>query len=132
MIHYRIFYGDGSEFDSIDDIGLPPARNVQVILQWDDSGPFFQTRGDFYIRWPESARWVAVDPGGFFDFAIEMGWLGVEDTYSGPVIYEAMRQALLSGRCLFGRTITNAHYKAIVERAKVVKTTWRSWEPRPK
>lgn len=86
-------------------VGTPPARDVQVILQEDDKGPYFQSGADYYVWWDE--RWLGVDLFGLFDYLMD------------------------SGLVLFGRTITNEEYQAIYQEAKVEKRTWRPNERRP-
>ena len=97
----KIFYGDNSSYEGDD----PPARDVQIILQEDRDGPYFQSGSDYYV-WLED-HWLGVDLFGLFDFLIE------------------------SGLVLFGRTITNMEYLAILEKAKVEKKTWRPKERKP-
>jgi hypothetical protein len=97
----RIFYGDGTEYEG----DRPPTRDVQVILQHDESGPYFQSGSDYYV-W-QGDRWQGVDIFGLFDFLLD------------------------SRLVLFGRTIDREEYNAIYQRAKVVKNTWRPGERRP-
>ena len=97
----KIFYGDKSVYEG----DKPPARDVQVILQEGDNGPYFQSGSDYYV-WLED-RWLGVDQFGLYDFLIE------------------------SGLVLFGRTITNKEYRAILKKAKIKKKTWRPKERKP-
>lgn len=102
---YKVFYSGGQIYDSATDPGQPPARDVQVILQYDSRvGPYFQTGADYYVF--RDGRWLGVDIFGLFDFLLD------------------------SGLVLFGRTINNQEYQAIYQRAKVDKQTWlRSERP---
>jgi hypothetical protein len=98
---WRIYYSDGTVYDG----DRPPARDVQVILQHDEDGPYFQSGSDYYIRLGD--RWQGVDIFGLFDYLLD------------------------SGLVLFGRTITRKEYDAAYQRAKVDKNTWRPGERRP-
>lgn len=128
---YRVFYGDGRELSDEDaPLTGDNARDVQVVLQPDEEvGPYFQTGGDYYVMWTD--RWVAVDPGGYFDFCIEQGWTDYDTKITPAVSFELIRKGLISGRVLMGRTISNSDYKAIYQRARVVKTLWAKDERRP-
>ncbi len=97
----RIFYGDGVEYEGDD----PPARDVQVILQHDNAGPYFQSGSDYYVK--QADRWQGVDIFGLFDYLLDSGFV------------------------LFGRTIGRDEYNEIYQRSKVVKNTWRPGERRP-
>ena len=97
---YRIYYSDGEADDHI-----PKARDVQVILQHDpERGPYFQSGCDYYVL--RDGAWVGVDIFGLYDFLID------------------------SGLVLFGRTITNAEYKAVLDKALAFKDTWLPGERR--
>ncbi len=69
MIQWRIYYSDGSTFDSTqgtsDDA---PAFGVQVILQLTDNGRIRDsvTGGDFYLC-SENGRWSGSDLVGLID-----------------------------------------------------------------
>jgi hypothetical protein len=72
---------------------------VQVILQNDpERGPYFQSGADYYV-W-RGDHWRGVDIFGLFDYLLD------------------------SGLVLFGRTITNAEYIKIYQRAKGDKAGW--------
>jgi hypothetical protein len=97
----RVYYSDGTVYEG----DKPPARDVQVILQSDEAGPYFQSGSDYYVL--RDGRWVGVDIFGLFDYLLDSGFV------------------------LFGRTITNDEYQAIYQRAKVDKATWRRGERKP-
>lgn len=101
MIKY--FYPDGLIYEGDN----PPARGVQVIVQSDEDGPYMTTGADYYIWREDMGGWLGVDIFGLFDFLIE------------------------SGLVLFGRTISNAEYRDIFQRAKLEKNTWKRNERRP-
>lgn len=102
----RIYYGDGTTYEG----DRPPARDVQVILQHDpERGPYFQSGFDYYV-WkdaPAPGRWMGCDIFGLYDYLID------------------------SGIVLFGRTVTNAEYNAIYQRAKGDKKTFLPGERHP-
>jgi hypothetical protein len=108
-MEWEIYYGDGStyrytpELDSnipeVDFVERAPTRDVQVIVQDDpDVGWVMLTTHDYYA-WRKD-RWFGVDKFGLWDYLASDGWKKV----------------------LFGRTLTNAEYQAIYERAK---KAWR-------
>lgn len=92
---WRLYYDDGSTFSSED--GGPqdaPARGVIAILQPDpDVGHHVVTGFDYY--WIRDGVWFGGDLFGLFDHLITPGWKAVK----------------------FGRTTSNAEYRAIVARA---------------
>ena len=101
MTGARIFYSDG-EYSG----DSPPARDVQLIVQSDGAGPpYFQSGTDYYVK--RDGRWLGVDIFGLFDYLMDTGLV------------------------LFGRTITNAEYQAIYQKAKLFKSTWQPGERRP-
>ena len=101
---FKVFYGDGATYKAHED-SHPPARDVQVILQEGENGPYFQSGADYYV-W-QGDRWLGVDIFGLFDYLLD------------------------SGLVLFGRTITNKEYQAIYQKAKVEKSTWGPTDRRP-
>jgi hypothetical protein len=117
-MRWKIFYGDGSTYDS--EQGGPelaPARDVQVIINEDSEYLWAtQTSSDYYV-WDNRTgelRWWGVDKFGLYDYLIEPGWKIV----------------------LFGRTISNEEYAAIFQRAKNdpewgKKASFRRRERRP-
>ena len=103
---YKIYNSKGEVFTQDDaPITGDRARDVQVILQEDESGPYFQTSGDFYV-WRDG-RWWGVDVYGLIDFLLDTGLV------------------------MLGRTITNAEFQAVINQANVDKATWRCWERKP-
>ncbi len=92
---WRVYYGDGTSFDSSD--GRPaeaPGRNVQVIVMPDErTGRYLQCMHDFYV-W--RGRWVGVDQYGLWDYLADPGW----------------------ARVLFGRTIEHDTFSRIYQDAK--------------
>jgi hypothetical protein len=100
----RIYYGDGSEYEG--GSGKPPARDVQIILQYDpERGPYFQSGADYYV-W-RGDHWRGVDIFGLFDYLLD------------------------SGLVLFGRTLKNEEYAEIYQRAKGDKTSFLPGERKP-
>jgi hypothetical protein len=109
-IRWRVYYGDGSIYD--DDNGEAwdaPTRNVQFVLtsspehNW-DLCRFY----DYYWYLPELDRWSGGDIFGLFDYLIEPG----------------------QKKVLFGRTITNAEFQKVFDRACAdqsapMKTGWQ-------
>lgn len=91
---WRIYYGPDNHTDGS---GPGPtgdrARGIQVILQHHpDVGWYTQNSSDYYIWHEQEKRWVGVDIFGLFDFLLE------------------------SGLVLFGRTITNREFQAVMDR----------------
>ncbi len=69
MIQWRIYYSDGSTFDSSQ--GIPddaPAFGVAVIVQLADNGRLRDSvhSGDYYV-YTESGFWVGADLSGLLD-----------------------------------------------------------------
>ena len=102
---FKIFYGNDRTYPTSGKNENPPARDVQVILQDGENGPYFQSGADYYI-WKDNC-WLGVDLFGLYDFLLD------------------------SGLVLFGRTITNEEYQKIYQRAKVEKSTWKPDERKP-
>ena len=90
---WKIYYADGSTFSSNEgSLEDAPARGVQGIAQANSAvGWHVASGGDYYI-WCDDG-WMAVDIFGLFDYLIE------------------------SGTVKFGRTITNAEYNEIFQKA---------------
>lgn len=115
MIDWRIYYGDGSTVTSADcapeDV---PKRNVQCIVRPDeDAGRLVERENDNYVWDYSRNNWKGVDQFGLYDYLIEPGVKIV----------------------LFGRTISEAEYSAILERATSdpdlpPKSAWRKTERR--
>lgn len=93
MAEWRIYYGDGTTYQ-----GSPeeaPERGVQAIAQvHPDVGWAATSSSDYYVYLPHD-WWQGVDVFGLWDYLATPGWK----------------------RVLFGRTVNNAEYKAILERA---------------
>ena len=88
---YRIYYGDGSMFTQGD--GIPPARDVQVIVQeHSDVGWHTQSRYDYYI-WMDG-RYVGVDLFGLYDWLLERGDVLFGRTMTRRVFDRVMAQAV--------------------------------------
>jgi hypothetical protein len=108
-VRWRIYYGDGSTFDSGQ--GEPadaPSLNVQAIVQRDPSphgvGRFVIHGGgqrpnrvplDYYCWDAERGIWLGCDLFGLWDYLSRPGWK----------------------RVLFGRTITDDAYQKIITTA---------------
>ena len=96
QLQWRIYYGDGSTFDS--SMGSPseaPARDVQAIVQPDEqAGRVVISKWDYYY-WQERGCWYGCDIFGLFDYLCRPGWKTVK----------------------FGRTLLNDEYTAIFVRA---------------
>lgn len=95
---WRIFYSDGSTFDSAQGTHLEaPATGVQVIVVRDSDAPesnvghFILQRRDYY--WYEDGEWYCGDIFGMFDFLMR------------------------SGVVKFGQSIPNREYREILGRA---------------
>ncbi len=96
MVQWRIYYGDGTTFDS--EQGAPeqaPAANVQAIAQVADIGIGRRTcsRYDFY--WFDRGEWHGSDLFGLFDYLMRVS----------PSIVK------------FGRVLPRLEFEAILNRA---------------
>ena len=100
MAEYRVYYS-GDKMRTEEDAPLmgDDARDVMVVLQQDENGPYFQSSSDYYV-W-RGGRWWGVDIFGLFDFLLDTGLV------------------------LFGRTVTNEEYQRVYQQAKADKQTWR-------
>jgi len=132
----KIFYSGGREYDGE---GKPPARDVQIILQEDDKGPYLQSGSHYYIK--RDGRWLGVDQYGLFDWLLDSDfynyivpkhhmlidgeWRELKDDFE---LYFWLAE---KGLVLFGRTITNKEYQSILQKAKIERDSWRRWERRP-
>jgi hypothetical protein len=112
-MRWIIYYGDGTEYSNQDgSVFDAPARNVQVIAQEDpDTGQTFARSSDYY--WWTDAGWHSGDWFGLFDYLVEPG----------------------PKKVLFGRTIGNREYEAILQKALnntylPPKSAWRPNERR--
>lgn len=94
MVDWRIYYGDGSTFDSSQGSPLhAPALNVQCIVQPDpDVGRHVVSKFAYY--WWDG-EWYGGDLFGLHDYLMRPGPKTVK----------------------FGRTVSNAEYRAVVRRA---------------
>lgn len=95
MIRFRIYYGDGSAYSG--DPYYAPAVNVQVVVNeaYNPQGYTVSTSKDAYY-WTEIKGWNACDIPGMYDYLM---------LHRGP-------KAIL-----FGRTIRDEDWQAIVARA---------------
>lgn len=84
-VEWRIYYSDGSTFDSRD--GLPsdaPALRVQVIAQADASvGRVLVQNGDYY--WYFDGSWFGGDIAGVYNYLIVSGILDPETVFESPI-----------------------------------------------
>jgi hypothetical protein len=110
---WRIYYGDGSHYDSRDGSAFDaPGRNVQMIAGPDpDHGWYMWRSTDFYLYLEAEDRWIGADIFGLWDYLIEPG----------------------PKKVLFGRTISNADFQKILIHADndpdiPKKTAWRPEE----
>lgn len=111
MAKWLIFYGDNTTFSDQD--GPPdqvPSNNVQVIaVEDEDCGRVLLNSKDYY--WWTGNTWKTGDIFGLYDYLLQPGWK----------------------RVLFGRTIDNHEYQAILAKAGEnnylpSKSARRSWE----
>ena len=142
MLKWRIYYGDGSTWESLD--GKPPIRDVQVIVQsHPDVGWHTMCKYDYYVWWNE--RWQGVDEIGLYDLLDELGLLKavISTTYivmvdgewqnvSSPGFYAWLKEL---GTVLLGRTMTTRQFNNVMKRAVAdlgkLKTGWLRDEERP-
>lgn len=112
---WRIYYGDGTVFTDHDGVAFAaPALNVQMIAVADDDHGWYLCRSsDYYWYLPESDAWQGGDTFGLWDYLAQPG----------------------AKRVMFGRTIGNDAFSAILTRAydEWNKTGWRpgEWRPAP-
>ena len=105
---WRIYYGDGTTFDSTQGADNAPALNVQAIVQRDPSphgvGRFVIHGGgqrpnrapiDYYCYDSEQGIWQGCDFFGLWDYLARPGWKKV----------------------LFGRTVRDEVYQRIITAA---------------
>jgi hypothetical protein len=114
-MRWRIYYGDGTTYDDSQGPAWDaPARNVQAIVVSDpDHGWYILRADDFYWYLADEDRWYSGDRFGMYDYLLDPG----------------------AKRILFGRSIPNAEYARILDRAmgdKLLpeKTGWRPDERR--
>lgn len=113
-LRWRIYYQGGATFDSRDGSAFEaPARGVQMIAVADPEHGWYLCRGDHFYWWLPSDSWQGGDIFGLFDYLIEPG----------------------VKRVLFGRTVTNAEFSEILQRAQndpdiPQKTGWQPDERR--
>jgi hypothetical protein len=104
---YRIYYGDGTESEDV----ITSARDVQIIMQVDPTRrPYFQSGSDYYV-WRDD-YWRGVDIFGLYDYLLDS--------------HRRDRTMVL-----FGRTLKNAEYNAIYQKAKGDKTQFLPSERKP-
>jgi hypothetical protein len=106
----RVYYSDGSVYDSEEDGGAPPPRDVQIILQeHPEVGWHTQSGYDYYVY--RDGRYVGVDLFGLYDWLLERGDV------------------------LFGRTLTRKEFDKVMTRAlkdlDEAKTGWLPSEKKP-
>jgi hypothetical protein len=78
---WRLYYGDGSSYDSDDGSWLTaPHRNVQYLATRDDLPPAHPRAvgslawtGDFYLWWPGYTLPMATDWAGLLDYLCQIG-----------------------------------------------------------
>lgn len=95
-MQWRIFYGDGSTFDSAQ--GAPsdaPSVNVQAIAQVADPGIGRRTVSRFDFYWFDRGEWHGSDLFGLFDYLMRVS----------PSIVK------------FGRVLPRLEFEAILNRA---------------
>jgi len=107
-VDWRIYYGDGSTYDSSGSPFDAPALDVQaIIIRVNDPansyGRGLVARFDYYWWVPESQEWFGGDLFGLFDY---------------------LTNTLGPKRVLFGRTIGNAEHQDIITRALADKELW--------
>ena len=91
-MRWRIYYGDGSTWDAEQGAFDAPTRNVQMVAVADpDHGWYLCRSNDYYWLLPNDT-WQGGDIFGLWDYLIEPG----------------------AKRVLFGRTITNREFEAIL------------------
>lgn len=96
MVSWRIYYDDGTTFDSDDGPPhLAPKRGVQAIVRDDPQTGFMVLEGHDHYWW-EHDQWVGGDKYGFFDYLSRSG-----------------RKVVL-----FGRSIRREEYERIVNEAR--------------
>lgn len=93
-MHWRVYYGDGSTADDAVDPFLVPGLDVQAIVQADpDVGRYVLHHKDFY--WWVGGQWHQGDHFGLWDYLQRPG----------------------PKKVVFGRSLDNLSYKAVLSRA---------------
>ena len=93
---WRIYYGDGSTLDGVDPFSVP-GLDVQAIVQADpDVGRYVLHHCDFYWWVLEDQQWHQGDHFGLWDYLQRPG----------------------PKKVVFGRSLDNLAYKAILARAQ--------------
>lgn len=95
---WRIYYGDGSTASSEDcsPFDVPPSNMQAVVIDRGDGAGPLVIEGKHYAFWTEFHGWTPCD---------EWGWRDYLANHLGPKVV------------LFGRTIPDADYRAVVSRA---------------
>ena len=113
-MRFKIWYDTGLTFtDQAGSAFDAPGLGVQIIVMEDDlHGRFQQSRFDYYV-WDESTAWVGCDLFGLWDYLQRPG----------------------RKKVIFGRTIPNYHYDAIIQQAEQDeyiphRTAWAMGEQR--
>jgi len=109
-MRWRIYYGDGTHYGDSDAFAAP-ARNVQMVAVADPDHGWYLCRSNDFYWYLDNDTWQGGDIFGLWDYMIEPGMKKV----------------------LFGRTVTNAEFEAILMRAYndpdiPQKTGWRPLE----
>lgn len=114
MIEWRLYYGDGTVFDS--SMGSwtdAPARNVQGLATPD---PVVGVETDtplhgrsFYIWWPGADKPWSVDWGGLLDYLLEVGAITPE-----VALAEVPFRTLVTQGVKFGRSLGNIAFRETV------------------
>lgn len=112
---WRIYYGDGTAYDSRDgEAWDAPAVNVQAVVVSDPEHGWYCCRADdFYWYLEDEDRWYSGERFGLFDYLTQPG----------------------RRKVLFGRSIPDREYRAILDRAMndpdlPQKTGWQADERR--
>lgn len=115
-IEWAVYYGDGNTYTNLTGaVENTPVWDVQVIVYRDNDRGWFTQTGTKYYVWDnrgEGYRWYGADDVGMLDYLQTPGWK----------------------RVLIGRTIPNARFMEIFNRAKNdfgEKGSFYRWERRP-
>lgn len=114
-VAWRLYYGDGSTFDST--MGSwqdAPPRNVQALVTPE---PLVGSERDtplfgrsFYIWWPGAEKPWSVDWAGLLDYLLEVGAITDEQ----PLVEVSFAHLVRHG-VKFGRSIGNRAFREIME-----------------
>jgi hypothetical protein len=118
VTNYRIYYSDGSIYDSADG-GFPPsARKVQVVITNNEDGTSLLQCGSHFYVWREDLNlWYGTDHFGLYSYLLDS-------------------ITRIRTMVLFGETINNEQYSRIYQHAKqhfhsFRKDAWKRWEQKP-